>query len=457
MAGFANSMDAAAPQVRHQTALDLYREWFDQHEEQRAFAQQAEIIEYGRKLNAFIDKAEQGLAAIQSQLLSSWRFNDSMGAVKALIEHAKKKRAFFDGRYVELGRQSNTFAIKMTFDEQRMVPQFRDLGDVRRKMDQMDMLTPSQAWALVAAETKGELTCQANIERALRRLTELNDKWKTNYGLRDLWDTFDYMRTRTSLASNYHLADIPTNVKRNDSGFGADQEARKAKGEVPLYELMMQTGFKVVWETGISQASANLGERGAVEEQMGYGTALRRTAGTPQDFVGASGSKFAPTNAGEMPRYAATIDPVQKRGVGLRYGSSYIVWKDEVRQRATWTPGDSWSMGAQGPQSVKNFVSINHPEMIFVHAEEALLHLFMAEATGKETAWLAEQKKTLEISDVGGAYIETQIHGSLTWTDVGQVVIDGALPDARQIMTRFDRFKAQKGLNFTLRAHPAIG
>src|SRR6266542_666082 len=451
MSSYEKKLQTPVVNVKHPKALEWFNEWKG-HEERRVFVRQEDLIKYQKELNGFIDEVGKTIAAIKHQALGSLRFNDSIKALEALQSHAKDKRAFFDERYVGSMRESNTFETKMTFDEQRMVPQATDLGDVKLKMDQISGLTPSQAWALVGADTKGSLSMMANLELAVKRLQELNIEWHTNYGTDDLFKTLTYMVTKTKVASSYHLDSIPTNVKRSDAAFATDQQARQQKGEFPLYKLFMNSGFKNVWETGVSQASANRGERGAVEEQMGYSAALRRKAGKAHDFVQTDvKGEFDPESPGEMPRYAATIDPAQNRGVALRYGSSYIVWKDSVRERSTWTPGDSWSMGAQGPQSVQNFVSMNHPELIFIHAEESLVHLFLAEATGKESEWLKKQRQNLKNGDLGGAYIETQIHGSLTWKDVDEVVLDAALPNVQQIVADFKRFRSNGSLSFKIR------
>jgi hypothetical protein len=453
MSAFEKRLQGPSLKVKHPKALAWYGEWKG-HEERRVFVQQSDLINYQKELSDFIDDVGKEIAAIKHQKLGSFRYDDSIKALEALQQHAKEKRTFFDECYVRDARASNTFAKKMNFDEQRMVPQASDLGDVKGKMDQIAGLTPSQAWALVGADKKGALSAVANMELAVRRLQEFNDKWQTTYGEKDLVDTLSYMVTTTNIASSYHLESIPTNVKRNDVSFAADQLARQSRGELPLYKLFMNSGFKNVWETGVSQASANRGERGAVEEQMGYATALRRTAGKAHDFLQEEGTGvFDPDNPSELPRYAATIDPAQNRGVALRYGTSYVVWKDSVRERSTWTPGDSWSMGAQGPQSVKNFVSMNHPELIFIHAEESLIHLFLAEATGKEPVWLSQQKQNLKTGDLGGAYIETQVHGDLTWEDVGEVVLDASLPNVQQVVEDFKAFRTAsiKPLNFKVR------
>ena len=448
---FAKRLGQAGESVKHPKALAMYHEWLG-HEERRVFVQQADLIQYQKELSDFIDLVAGTKAEIKHQALGTLRYKDSIKALEVLENHAREKRAFFDDRYVRSERASNTFAKKMTFDEQKMVPQASELGDVQAKMMELSTLTPSQAWALVGSDKKGSLSMMANLELAVKRLQELNDKWGTNYDTQDLFKTLQYMVSKTKLASSYHLDSIPTNVKRNDPAFATDQQERQTRGEAPLYKLFMNSGFKNVWETGISQASANRGERGAVEEQMGYGPALRRTAGTAQDFLQTGGKgEFDPGSPGELPRYAATIDPAQNRGVALRYGSSYVVWKESVRDRSTWTPGDSWSMGAAGPQSVKNFVSMNHPELIFCHAEESLIHLFLAEATLKEPVWLKDQKEKLKTGDLGGAYIETQIHGDLTWKDVDEVVLDAAMPNVEGVVQDFEDFKRGQMLSFKIR------
>jgi hypothetical protein len=449
--GFSSNVQGAPSDAKHAKVLDLFDQWRRDHESKRAFVKRDEIATYQATLNKFIADAEAVRASIKRQTLGSVRFGSSISAVDALIEHAKRKREFFDQEYVDLGRRSGTFGKKMTFDEQRMVPQTKDFGDITAKIKQlktqdlaMTELTPSQAWALVAANTRGELNEFANYERAARRLREFNEKWHTSYGVPDLALTFEYMVEKTRIATQYRMEQVP------------GQQQGITAGGTPLYRLLMQSGFKNVWETGTSQASNERDKRGAVEEQMGYGAALRRTAGRAQDYGDAT-STFDPrdrqgqSTASEMPRYAATIGDAQQAGVAKRYGSSYIVWKESVRQRVTWTPGDSWSLGAEGPQSVKNYVSLEHPEVIFVHADENLLRIFMAEATGKDSDFLKRARANPDEIAKGGAYIETQIHGDLTWSDVAEVVLDPNLTNLASIRADFEAFKRSKGLTFKVR------
>jgi hypothetical protein len=266
----------------------------------------------------------------------------------------------------------------------------------------------------------------------------------------DLKAAFDYITKQTKVATSYHLADVPTNTRRTDSGFEAEQKQLKKQGKAPLYKVLMESGFRNLWETGVSQASAARAQRGAVEEQMGYAAALHRTGGTMHDMNDPQQlSRFDPKTPAEMPRYAATIAAAQNVGPAQRYGTSYIVWKDKVRDRATWTPGDSWSTDAF--KSVKNYVGLNCPALIFAHAEEGLVRLFLAEATGKDPDWLAKMKPSLTSKDLGGAYVETQLHGALSWTDVAEVVVDARLEKAAEIKKELEDFGRAKGFDFRVR------
>ena len=448
---YGGAVYGAPSAAKHQSVIDLFNSWARDHEDKRVFANPGEISTYQGTLNAFIKHAEGVVVAIKAQTLGSARFADSISAVEQLIGLAKHKRKFFDERYMAMGRQSNTFAERMQFDHQKMVPKATQLGDVAAKIRELKAhdaalteLTPSQAWALVAADTRGELNGAANLELCINRLAEFNRDWGTDYGREDLLRTFEYMKSRTRIATQYRM----------EKPVG---EQQGAQGGTQLYKLLMASGFKNVWETGTSQASNDLTKRGAIEEQMGYGAAVRRTGGKAQDYNDGS-STFDPkdrtgvSTSAEMPRYAATVSHAQKSGVANRYGTSYIVWKESLRSRVTWTPGDSWSMGGEGKESVKNFVGINHPEGIFAHADQGLLRVMLAEATGKDQAHLIKVRdKDHGAMAAGGAYIETQIHGDLGWRDVAEVVLDPKLTDLETMRREFDQFKRDKGFDFTVR------
>jgi hypothetical protein len=283
----------------------------------------------------------------------------------------------------------------------------------------------------------------ANLERAVTRLQDLNKEWNTSYGITELALTFRYMTKQTRIATQYRIEQAPG-------------QQQGAAGTVPLYKLLMESGFRNVWETGASQASADKFTRGAVEEQMGYGAALRRTGGSPQNIHDRTGT-FDPqdaqgrSTAAEMPRYAASIGDAQQGGVAHRYGGSYIVWKESVRNRVTWTPGDSWS--SEQEKSVRNYVSLEHPEVIFSHADKNLLRMFMAEATGQDSEWLQKFQQDATGFAGSGPYIETQIHGALSWSDVAEVGLDAKLPNVGAMQSEFEAFKRSNSLSFTVRTH----
>jgi hypothetical protein len=458
---FDSPISGAPPDARHPKVIELFRKWSRDHEEVRVFVGKVELQAYQANLNQFIKDADAVKASVKGQTLSGVRFKQSITAIDTLIRHAQGKHAFFYGHFVELKGKSKTFARVMTFDEQNMVPQTKDFEGVTEKIKQLQMqddalreLTPSQAWALVAANLNGKQNELANTERAALRLTKLNGQWGTNYTTDDLKTTYDYMTGKMTTKPKPRIA----TQYRMEKPVGEQQVGTVAAGTVPLYKLLMASGFRNMWETGVSQASANRAVRGAVEERMGYGAALRRTGGKPGYPFDESGT-FEPKNrAGEkteaeMPLYGGTITDAQQVGVTKqRYGTSYIVWKESIRNRVTWTPGDSWS-GSGGPMGVKNYVSLEHPEVIFAHAESHLLRLFMAEATGIDKEWLAEQKR--KGGGAGDVYIETQIHGDLSWSDVAEVVLDAKLPKVDTMREEFEAFKRKKNLTFTVGTHSA--
>jgi hypothetical protein len=146
---------------------------------------------------------------------------------------------------------------------------------------------------------------------------------------------------------------------------------------------------------------------------------------------------------GEMPKYAALVDERQKEGVSPRYGDSFIIWKEAVRQRVTHTPGDSWNTLDEG---VKYFTSNKHPEVLVANADVSLIRLAAAACTGQDTEWLSAA--TSKGIDATG-YMETQIHGDLTWDDVDTVVVGGA--DRDSLYDHFEKFSRTSGYKFSLK------
>jgi hypothetical protein len=242
------------------------------------------------------------------------------------------------------------------------------------------------------------------------------------------------------LATNYTFSSSP----------GANIGARVATGDETLASLLMKNRtFRQVWETGASQASTNLARRGAVEESMGYGHALTRTRGAPLSqtgFEGPSGTVFAPERPEDLPKYAALVSKHQRYGVAPRYGPSVVYWKRDLRNRITHTPGDSWNLESQG--SLMSFASASHPEAVLRHMDPLLLRLAAAEATGKDAEFLKGVKAKGGVST--DAYVETQIHGELSWEDVDHIVIGAQETNAEGLVAEFRRFARAKGYTFTV-------
>jgi len=231
---------------------------------------------------------------------------------------------------------------------QKMVPSAKDLIYLGAVMDPTSSLfveawrglTANQVWALIAADYKAFTQRARDVEACEHRLDELNERG-AKYVNADLPDIFDYMREGMRLATNLALSKPPPG------------DAEPAKDAKTLEELLMEDKdgrFRNVWETQASQASASYTHRGGVEERMGYGSALKRTAGKFFDFFGTDNTfEMEPTSRpstkdpDEMPKYAALIPQNQPAGVAYRYGKTVFYWKPALRSHTTHTAGDSWS------------------------------------------------------------------------------------------------------------------
>jgi hypothetical protein len=281
---------------------------------------------------------------------------------------------------------------------QKMIPSAKDLEELKNMMNTesqefrkgWDKLTPSQAWALLAAEKKGEIQVPKDKERVLKRLRELNEEFKTSYPTTGedansvIAQIGKYISSRL-IASNFNL-NAPPGANRM-----SDEEIDKAPKS--LAQLLMEDKdgeFRQVWESGTSQASADLFSRGAVEEQFGYAAAVGRRGGQYQNPQDRSAS-FAPDNKSEMPKYAALVSHNQLMGVAPRYGASIIYWKETLRSRVTHTPGDSW-----GNMGGRLYTSNKHPLPLMAEGDPQLVRLMAAEATNFKYDAEMEKSKVLK-------------------------------------------------------------
>ena len=206
---------------------------------------------------------------------------------------------------------------------------------------------------------------------------------------------------------------------------------------------MNSSSFKNVWTTGASQASVELGRRGGVKESMGYGHVLRRSTGNL--LKQEKEATFNPIDTTELPKYAALVTDYQPHGVAARYGASVVYWKKNIRNRITHTPGDSWNLLLQG--ALTSFTSTKYPEALIAHSDENIIRVIAAQATGKDQEFL---KKNKEKGIDTNAYIETQIHGDLTWADVDHIVIGEDEENYEGLVTAFRQHAHKHNLDYTV-------
>ncbi len=351
-------------------------------------------------------------------------------------------------------------------DDRHMVPDAQDLellhalrtpGDPRHR-DGWEKLTPSQSWALLAAEQRGEMFHERDRAAFLERIGRFNDSFRTRYPVDDpeLMATVaqaahDHVR-RLPIASNFDLAGRPEGA------------APRPDGTVPTRAeaVTSDTGFRGFWATGSTGGTPSRAGRGWVEELQGYAAALRRVAGAPGN--GPAGGDFDPPDPDELPKYAALVSPSQKGGT-YSYGSAVVHWKDSVRGRATHTPGDSADAAERG---VLSYTDNAHVYPLLAYGEERRVRLALAEAT----RFRYDPEMRRDVAELGyaavGRYFETQIHGELSWTDVDRIVLNWGdlFGSAQRFTTRAQAesmaaylrdFAARRNLGLTVELGREIG
>lgn len=347
---------------------------------------------------------------------------------------------------------------------QALVPSAKDLMELKNYLDydhelfrpEWAKLTESQAWALLAAEKKGEIQKPADTTRAITRLKDLNQFKNVTYPTGDeqleaiLERVAEHISSRP-IASNFNLTAPPAANRMTNEEL--------ASAPKTLAELLMEDKdhlFRTVWETKKSQASDEMHVRAGIEERMGYGAAVGRKSGKYQDQMDKD-STFEPDDPSEMPKYAALVSENQKAGVAPRYGASIIYWKDKLRSRVTHTPGDSW-----GTNGAHFFTSNKHPMPLIAHGDINLVRLMVAEATNFR--FDPNMRRSAERGMQGfDAYFETQIHGNLSWADIDRIVLNWGvfknqqgtnLPTSKAhsqaLKVKLEQFASENGYDFTV-------
>jgi hypothetical protein len=290
-------------------------------------------------------------------------------------------------------------------------------------------LDPVQAAALVLAERRGRAIEAESRQALIEKLRDGHWEWATKYPLDDdhvdefIDQVHDFMQHQMILTINVPLA--------------------KLKLLTADVENLLKTG----WET--DQTNTYLNMRGNVEEWLGYAASVKRdieAGGIYPPNPATSGSKrhFSPNEQDrkQLPKYAALISPLRQAGLS-RYGEVAFHLKPELRNRATFTPYDSFApdlKGARGVTSRSNLIPL------LVHGSDNMVRATFAEAT----KFAYDFSETLARS-IGATYFEAQIHGNVSWKNVDKIVLShyvAATNTATQ--NTLEEFAASNGLTFTV-------
>ncbi|MCW8383738.1 scabin-related ADP-ribosyltransferase [Streptomyces justiciae] len=305
-------------------------------------------------------------------------------------------------------------------------------------------LAPAQLAAVVLAERRALRTLSADWDRLTDNLLSARGSWRwvRSYPLDE-----ENLGPVVQRVHRHLLADLSLTVN-------IDLGARVGDGTL----LDAMTGgerlLRNVWEV-VPGYSRYFERRGAAEEAMGYPASVKRTthaAGIypPKPGLDAWDESFAPTPAdrADLPNYAALTSQHRPRGLGL-YGNAVFHLKRELLERATFTPGDSFSPGRQGARSITGSGNLLP---LLNHGPDRLVRLAFAEATGfryDEEFRLLRDTGQLERHLVG--FFEAQLHGGVRWEDVERVVLvrEGGTP-AHQQQARLEQFAQEAGHGFTV-------
>ncbi|NUR42660.1 MAG: hypothetical protein HOV73_21500, partial [Streptomyces sp.] len=305
-------------------------------------------------------------------------------------------------------------------------------------------LAPAQLVAVVLAERRALRTLSADWDRLTDNLLSARGSWR--------W-------ARSYPFDEENLGPVVRQVHRHllaDLSLTVNIDLGARVGDGTLLDAM--TGderlLRNVWEV-LPGYSRYFERRGAAEEAMGYPASVKRTthaAGIypPRPGLDAWDESFAPTPAdrADLPNYAALTSQHRPRGLGL-YGNAVFHLKRELLERATFTPGDSFSPGRQGARSI---TGSNNLLPLLNHGPDRLVRLAFAEATGfryDEEFRLLRDTGELERHLVG--FFEVQVHGGVRWEDVERVVLvrEGGTP-AHQQQARLEQFAQEAGHGFTV-------
>jgi hypothetical protein len=244
-------------------------------------------------------------------------------------------------------------------------------------------------------------------------------------------------------------------------------EQETEEGRTILDSLLRDPGvvLRNAWETSRG-SDTYLGGRGLVEESMGYAATVRRSTAAGGIYVAAASHEpgpapvFVPQDADRslLPKYAALTSPLRRTGL-RQYGAAVFHLSQAVRNRATFTPDDSFSNGPRGAAGVTGPGDLLP---LLVHGSELLVRLAFAEAT--QFTYDPDYRKRRDTAgfETLGGYFEAQIHGDLSWSDLERVVLIYETFEKEkfeEIKTRLEEFAAAQGYGFQveMRRRPIPG
>ncbi|WP_307064675.1 hypothetical protein [Streptomyces sp. B3I8] len=309
-------------------------------------------------------------------------------------------------------------------------------------------LRPPQAAALVMAERRGHRTAAEERQRLIDRLRGEEWIWARNYPLDDAHinglvdQVHEYLRTGMHLTVN-----VPLDKDLGDTGTLLDHLLSSG----PAGPLLVNA-----WQVSPDNA-VYLNRRGQAEEHMGYAGSVRRgdNAGGIYRNESARGHAFVPTHAGraDLPKYAGLTSP-RRPLAAFNYGSAVLYLRREVRDRATFTPRDSFNAGEGGAQQITG------PDQLWpllARGWDEAVRLAFAEATDfaydAQFRVYRDQDRVPPFRITHMEYFEAQIHGDVTWHDLDRVVLVHSarnLEQVREQQRKLQRFAAAHNLGFTV-------
>jgi hypothetical protein len=275
-------------------------------------------------------------------------------------------------------------------DEQVLERMSERLGSV------LGRLREPQVAAMVLVERHGRLIEPGELQAARELLT--TRPWAKGYGHRNpddlLRQVHEHLRSGMRLITNY-------------SSYGLEGVLSSGEGR-----------FRNAWEADHWPMEGIHEVRADVEHAMGYAAS---TGPLIPDGQGEWYQRYPEPGSDDarvLPHYAALTSRLLPEGTPL-YGNVVVVWRPEVRARATFAPRDS--IQANGWEWVTGPDNL-YP--LLTRGVDETVRLAFAEATGFEADQQAlEVMRNPPAGTARLKYIEAQVHGDLSLADVDRILL----------------------------------